>query len=62
MTRSSRNVIISSDSLLISALQRLYDEAINTCLDIWDNLLSSQIYAAINVTKGFDKKILTEDF
>lgn len=54
------------DSDLIKVLQRLYEEAaddeddsaINQCLDIWDYLLSAQIYSAIDATKKIDNGML----
>ena len=56
-----------SDSSLITVLQRLYDEAsededetaINTCLDIWDKLLQSELFSAINAAKELDKGLLS---
>lgn len=55
------------DSSLIAVLQRLHDEAsededetaINTCLDIWDKLLQSEIFSAINAAKELDKRLLS---
>ena len=55
------------ETSLIKVLQRLYDEAtededsnaINVCLDIWDKLLSSEIYSAINASKELDKGLLS---
>ncbi|GIU38617.1 hypothetical protein L2719_15465 [Shewanella schlegeliana] len=55
------------DSSLLSVLQRLYDEAtededdeaISTCLDIWDELLNSEIYTAMNAVKELDNGLLT---
>ncbi|MGV2874019.1 hypothetical protein [Colwellia sp. E150_009] len=54
------------ESSIITVLQRLYDEAsededkaaINTCLDIWDKLLQSEIYSAINAVNELDKGLL----
>jgi hypothetical protein len=54
------------DSELIKVLQRLYeeaaddedDDAINQCLDIWDYLLSAQIYSAIDATAKLDNGML----
>jgi hypothetical protein len=54
------------DSDLIKVLQRLYEEAaddeddiaINQCLDIWDYLLSAQVYSAIDATKKLDNGML----
>lgn len=54
------------DTSLIKVLQRLYDEAtededtgaINICLDIWDKLLHSNLYSAINASKKLDKGLL----
>ena len=55
------------ESTLINVLQRLYDEAtededsnaITICLDIWDKLLHSEIYSAINVSKELEKGLLS---
>lgn len=55
------------DSSLLAVLQRLYDEAseeqdkeaINTCLDIWDILLQSEIYSAVNAISKLDKGLLS---
>ncbi len=63
---SMRNMDIRESSL-IKVLQRLYDEAtedenndaINVCLDIWDKLLCSEIYSAINASKELDKGLLS---
>jgi hypothetical protein len=54
------------ESSLLKILQRIYDEAseekdkeaINTCLDIWDTLLQSEIYSAINAIKQLDEGLL----
>jgi len=55
------------ESSLIKILQRLYDEAtddenndvINTCLDIWDKLLRSEVYSAINASKELEGGLLS---
>ena len=55
------------ESSLLSVLQRLYDEAtededdeaISTCLDIWDELLNSEIYTAMNAVKELDNGLLS---
>lgn len=55
------------DSSLLSVLQRLYDEAsededdeaISTCLDIWDELLNSEIYTAMSAVKELDDGLLS---
>ena len=61
-----RNIHIDNSSLL-SVLQRIYDEAtededddsIRTCLDIWDELLNSEIYTAMSAPKELDSGLLT---
>jgi len=63
--KNSRTMNIR-DSDLIKVLQRLYEEAaddeddiaINQCLDIWDYLLSAQVYSAIDATKKLDNGML----
>jgi hypothetical protein len=53
-------------SSLVNVLQRLYDQAsadknqdgINLCLDMWDKLLSSDVYSAARVTKQLDNGLL----
>lgn len=65
-TFDARNMDINNISLL-NVLQRIYDEAtededddsISTCLDIWDELLNSEIYTAMNAVKGLDSGLLT---
>ncbi|WIH18379.1 hypothetical protein KQY33_08665 [Photobacterium damselae] len=55
------------ESSLLSVLQRLYDEAtededddaISTCLDIWDELLNSEIYTAMSAVKVLDNGLLS---
>jgi vacuolar-type H+-ATPase catalytic subunit A/Vma1 len=55
------------ESSLIKILQRLYDEAtddenndaVNTCLDIWDKLLCSEVYSAINASKESEGGLLS---
>ncbi|WP_240314493.1 hypothetical protein [Vibrio tetraodonis] len=55
------------ESSLLSVLQRIYDEAtededdeaITTCLDIWDELLNSEIYTAISAVKVLDEGLLS---
>ncbi|AZS51040.1 hypothetical protein DM558_09750 [Entomomonas moraniae] len=55
------------ESSLLAVLQRLYDEAtedmdkeaINTCLDIWDKLLQSDMYSAINAINKLDDSLLS---
>ncbi|MGR5558810.1 NACHT domain-containing protein [Vibrio fortis] len=55
------------ESSLLSVLQRLYDEAtededdeaISTCLDIWDELLNSEIYTAMSAVKELDNGLLS---
>ena len=55
------------ESSLIKILQRLYDEAtddennaaVNTCLDIWDKLLRSEVYSAINASKELEGGLLS---
>ncbi|WP_438863953.1 hypothetical protein [Neptunicella sp.] len=55
------------ETSIIKVLQRLYDEAteeedkstINVCLDIWDRILSSEVYAAINAVNELDKGLLS---
>jgi len=52
---------------LIKILQRLYDEAtddenndaVNICLDIWDKLLRSEVYSAINASKELEGGLLS---
>lgn len=52
---------------LLAVLQRLYDEAtedmdkeaINTCLDIWDKLLQSDIYSAMEAIDRLDGGLLS---
>lgn len=52
------------ESSLIKILQRLYDEAtddenndaINICLNIWDKLLRSEVYSAINASKELERE------
>lgn len=54
------------DTSLIKVLQRLYDEAtededkyaINTCLDIWDKLLESEVFNAISAVNELEKGLL----
>ncbi|WP_210472268.1 ATP-binding protein [Vibrio crassostreae] len=63
---SHRHMHIRQSSLL-SVLQRIYDEAtedendeaINTCLDIWDELLYSEIYTAMSAVKELDNGLLS---
>ncbi len=65
-TFDARNIHIDNSSLL-SVLQRIYDEAtededddsIRTCLDIWDELLNSEIYTAMSALKELDSGLLT---
>ncbi|MFB9154434.1 hypothetical protein ACFFUS_13975 [Vibrio gallaecicus] len=55
------------ESSLLSVLQRLYDEAsededdeaISTCLDIWDELLNSEVYTAMSAVKELDNGLLS---
>lgn len=55
------------ESSLLAVLQKLYDEAsedqdkeaLNTCLDIWDILLQSEMYSAINAINKLDKSLLS---
>ena len=55
------------ESSLLAVLQRLYDEAtedmdkeaINTCLDIWDKLLQSDIYSAMIAIDKLDGGLLS---
>ena len=55
------------ESSLLAVLQRLYDEAtedmdkeaINTCLDIWDKLLQSDIYSAMEAIDKLDGGLLS---
>ena len=55
------------ESSLLAVLQRLYDEAtedmdkeaINTCLDIWDKLLQSDIYSAMEAIDKLDGSLLS---
>lgn len=55
------------ESSLLAVLQRLYDEAtedqdkeaLNTCLDIWDILLQSEMYSAIKAINKLDKSLLS---
>lgn len=55
------------ESSLLAVLQRLYDEAtedmdkeaINTCLDIWDKLLKSDIYSAMIAIDKLDGGLLS---
>lgn len=55
------------DTSLIKVLQRLYDEAtededkgaINTCLDIWDKLLESEVFNAISAVNELEKGLLS---
>lgn len=55
------------ESSLLAVLQKLYDEAtededheaINTCLDIWDRLLQSEMYSAINAINKLDGSLLS---
>ncbi len=63
---SNRDLNIKESSL-IKVVQRLYDEAtededgcaISICLDIWDKLLRSEIYSAINASKELEKGLLS---
>ena len=65
-TFDARNMHIDNSSLL-SVLQRIYDEAtededddsIRTCLDIWDELLNSEIDTAMSSLKAVDSGLLT---
>ena len=58
--------IALAESSLLAVLQRLYDEAtedmdkeaINTCLDIWDKLLQSDIYSAMIAIDKLDGSLL----
>lgn len=55
------------ESSLLKVLQRLYDEAtededdeaISICLDIWDELLNSEIYTAMSAVKELDNGLLS---
>ncbi len=55
------------DTSLIAVLQRLYDEAtededksaIETCLSIWDILLESEVFSAVNAIHEIDKGLLS---
>ncbi len=66
-TNSSNRDLNIQESSLIKVVQRLYDEAtededgcaINICLDIWDKLLKSEIYSAINASKELEKGLLS---
>jgi len=69
-TDSSKNEMQNvhiRESSLIKILQRLYDEAtddenndaVNTCLDIWDKLLRSEVYSAINASKELEGGLLS---
>ncbi len=59
--------IVLEGSGLLTVLQRLYDEAtedmdkeaINTCLDIWDKLLQSDIYSAMIAIDQLDGGLLS---
>ena len=59
--------IYLQESSLLAVLQRLYDEAtedmdkeaINTCLDIWDKLLQSDIYSAMIAIDKLDDSLLS---
>ena len=59
--------IVLEGSGLLTVLQRIYDEAtedmdkeaINTCLDIWDKLLQSDIYSAMIAIDQLDGGLLS---
>lgn len=59
--------IVLEGSGLLTVLQRIYDEAtedmdkeaINTCLDIWDKLLQSDIYSAMIAIDKLDGGLLS---
>lgn len=59
--------IVLEGSGLLTVLQRIYDEAtedmdkeaINTCLDIWDKLLQSDIYSAMIAIDKLDDSLLS---
>lgn len=61
------SIIGLEGSGLLAVLQRLYDEAtedmdkeaINTCLDIWDKLLQSDIYSAMEAIDRLDGGLLS---
>lgn len=66
VTEKNQRTINIRDSDLIKVLQRLYeeaaddedDEAINQCLDIWDYLLTAQVYSAIDATSKLNSGML----
>ncbi|RYY78765.1 MAG: AAA family ATPase [Moraxellaceae bacterium] len=55
------------DSSIIKIIQRLYDEAaededkstLNICLDIWDQLLQSDLYSAVRATRELENGLLS---
>ena len=67
ITNSSEQHIDIEESTLLEVLLRLYDEAtedddvkaINICLDIWDKLLSSDLYSTINASKKLENGLLS---
>lgn len=64
--KQDRNIRIR-DTSLIAVLQRLYDEAtededksaVEICLSIWDILLESEVFSAINAINEIDKGLLS---